>query len=83
MQANTGREGYAGFLMLTENQKFSAHMARVYLAEAKNRRLSKYAHQREFAHWLLSVAGKERLDYLNHIRASLKPKKEVQLGFSF
>lgn len=69
--------------MLTDNQKFSAHMARIYLAEARNRRLSKYAHQREFAHWLLYVAGKERGEYLDHIRNSLKPKSEMQLGFNF
>ena len=69
--------------MLTDSQKFSARMARVYLREARCRRLSKYAHQREFAHWLLFVAGKERGEYLEHVRNSLKPKTEVQLGFNF
>jgi hypothetical protein len=52
--------------------------ARIYIAEARHRRKSPYAHQRHFAHWLLSAAANCRREWLELIRDSKKPQAGEQ-----
>ena len=69
---------------MTEDQKFCAHMAKVYIAQAQARR-KKSIGLTSFRGWLLSIAAKHRALYLEAIREDRKPKRngEIQLGFDW